>query len=159
MQTAYNSSLSAAKAGLLADMGPKDIVTKTHASLKVLFGHLIALGADNELGKVPALATDVTANAVGFVVADQSQEFINDSSDPGAPAGKQFGVLKKGRIWCPCEDVGNFSHGGAVNIRYAGTGNKGAVRCAAVSMETAVLPSAKILAVDGNFALVELNLV
>lgn len=160
-QTSYPLNIAAAKVGQLADMGPVDIVTKTHATLKVLFGCLISLGANNELGKIPALATDVTANAVGFVVADQSQESLEDSAAPGVPAGKQFGVLQKGRMWAKCEDPANFAVGLQASIRYAGTGDKGVVVCTPVSMETALLPKSRILEVNATLglALVEINLV
>lgn len=160
-QTSYPLNIAAAKVGQLADIGPVDIVTKTHATLKVLFGHLIALGASNELGKIPALATDVTANAVGFVVADQSQESLTDAAAPGVPAGKQFGVLQKGRIWAKCQDPANFAVGLQASVRYTGTGDAGVVVCTPVLNETALLPGSRILEVNTSLglALVEINLV
>ncbi len=159
MQTSYPTSIGVAIPGMLADMGPKDIVTKTHATLKVLFGLFIARGADDELGKIPALATDVTTNGVGFVVADQSQESLTDSAAPGVPAGKQFNVLKKGRIWVTCEDAANYTYGMQASVRYAGSGVAGALVCTPVSMETALVPNSKLLAKNGDIVLVEINLV
>ena len=157
MQTSYPTAMGVAIPGMLADMGPKDIVSKTHASLKVLFGLFIARGADNELGKIPALATDITTNGVGFVVADQSQECIGDAAAPGVPAGKQFNVLKKGRLWVTCEDPSNYAYGMQASVRYAGTGVAGGLVCTPVSMETALVPNSKLLAKSGSLVLVEVN--
>lgn len=161
MQLTYPQAIAVAKVGQLADIGNNDIVTKVHQTLKVPFGTLISLGASKEEGKIPALATDVTANAVGFVVAAQDQESLSDAGIPGVPALKPFNALKKGRIWARCEDVENFTEGLQVSIRYAGTGNGGDVVCTPVSMETALLPNSRILEVDAalDLALVEVNLV
>lgn len=160
-QTSYPLNIAVAKVGQLADIGNNDIVTKVHQTLKVPFGTLVSIGPSVEEGKIPALATDVTANAVGFVVAAQDQESLADAGIPGVPALKPFNVLKKGRIWARCEDPANFTQGLQASIRFAGTGNDGDVVCTPVSMETALLPNSRLLEVNAalGIVLVEVNLV
>lgn len=157
MQLSYSTSMSPCKAGMLADNGPKDIIHGTSAANQKI-GLLLVLGASVGLVKSPALAADITGKAKGVLFSSHDQE-VTSEADPTVLAKKPLNILKKGRVWVLVEDKANFAAEGAVNVRYAGVGTAGAFRCAAVADETAVLPNAKFVELQGDYALLDLNLV
>ncbi len=160
MQTSYSIDQAAAFAGMKGDGAPvQDVVTGENAAA-VLFGSYACL--DSAVGsiKAPAAAVDITAigKQVGVVLA--KQDMVSSASGSAQyPAKSAVPVMKKGRVWVTVEDaitVGTST----VNVRYAGTGNKGAFAGAAVSSETAVLPGARWLSntTGAGVALLEINL-
>lgn len=67
------------------------------------------------------------------------------TSEPGTRAvGKGLAVLRKGTIAVQAE-AGDYTKNQAANIRYAGTGSKGALVQTAVTDETAVCPYLEII--------------
>lgn len=155
MQTSYSINQSAALEGGLYDLGlDKDVVSGVSAAA-VKIGKLVTLSAQ-DIYAAPAASGDVTAKSCGVVL--RPINLAQDGLD-SIEAKKPFNVLKKARVWVKPEDIGNFAINGAVNVRYAGTGDKGAFRCASVSSETAVLPNAKFIGKSGDLALIEINLV
>lgn len=159
MQTSYNVNQPAGEEGLKYDLGHTDVVSKNSDSEKLLVGKLVSRGAEELEVKSPAAATDITASALGIVLKSHDVQTDPSSSEQCLPIGKPASVMKKGRAWVKVED--GCVYGGAVNVRYAGTGSKGAFLGTAVTNETAVLPGAKFItsAGAGELAVVEINLV
>lgn len=154
-QTSYALKMAAAKEGMLADNGPKDIVHGS-ASTALLIGKFVAMGTAANIVKHPTAATEITGlKRLGVVFSSHDQEQTGEASDQ-VPAGKPANILGKGRVWVKPEDKANFAVGLAVSIRYAGTGDKGAFVCTPVTDETALLPNARYLELQGDFALVEI---
>lgn len=157
MQTSYSLSQSPCAPGMLADNGPKDIINGTSAAIQKI-GLLLSLGASVGLVKSPTAATDITATPKGILFSSHDQECTSEAS-PSVLAKKPLNIIKKGRVWVAVEDKANFALEGAVHVRFAGVGSAGAFRCAAVALETAILPSAKFVEIQGDYALIDLNLV
>lgn len=162
-QTSYALNQSAAQEGQLSDVGNHDIVSKSNAAA-ILFGKFVAKDSADGSCKAPAAATDVTnlQKAGGVVV--RSQTVVCDPSvvAPQYPLKSAIPVLRKGRIWVKAEDVITAGTS-TVNVRYAGTGDKGSFLGAAVSMETALLPDAQAkwltsTSAINQLALLEINL-
>jgi hypothetical protein len=158
MQTSYSVDQKAGSEGLKYDLGHSDVVTKNNDTEKLLIGKLVSKGGEELEAKAPVASTDITADALGVVLASHDME-STDETLPSLPVGKPANVLKKGRVWVKVESA--VDYGQAVHVRYAGAGAKGAFRGAAVADETAVLPGAKFLtsAGIGELAVLELNLV
>jgi hypothetical protein len=155
MQTAYSLKMSAAKEGLLADNGPKDIVHGT-AATALLVGKFVAMNSSTEVPKHPTAAAEITGlKRLGVIIASHDCEQSGESSDQVA-AQKPASILQKGRIWVKPEDPENFAVGMQCSIRYAGTGDKGAFVCTPVTDETALLPESRFLEIQGDLALVEI---
>jgi hypothetical protein len=160
-QTSYPQYQDPAIAGQKADIGNDDVVS-ANADDAALDGHFLTLGAGEGKCKQPAAAADITnvQKALGVAVRSLAREMEIGNTDPAQyKAGAMVPVMKKGRLWVVVEDaitVGTST----VNVRYAGTGNKGAFLGAAVAMETAVLDGAKwIKGTSGaGLALLELSL-
>lgn len=157
-QTSYSVDQPVAKAGMLADLSFKDVVTRSNAAA-VLVGKLVSLDGEGKC-KAPAAATDITnaTLAQGVVLSQHAME-SSASGAPQYPAKSAVPVARKARVWVETEDaitVGTSS----VNVRYAGTGDKGSFAGAPVTNETAVLPNARW--VQGNsaagLALLEIDL-
>lgn len=166
-QLSYSVNQSAAKIGQLADLGlAKDIVTGYNpASGEVaLFGHFMTKGTGANDVKRPAAAADITDLKLARGVVIASEAIVSDPSvvDPQYPVKSAPSILKKGRIWVVAEDAITAGTSG-VHVRYAGTGNKGAFRGAAVVGETGQLQDAQAkwlssTTAPGQLALLEINL-
>lgn len=158
IQTAYPGSIPVALEGQIADNSNDDVTSKV-AHESITAGRFVARQANGRV-KLPAAATDVTSGAAeGFAVLDTAREgaYGTGGSAPWV-AGDVVPVLRKGRIYVVPETA--FNEGEAVHVRYAGVGNAGAVRNAAVASETAILPSA-VFRNSGSasgLAIVEINL-
>lgn len=155
MQTSYSLSMEAAKEGMLADNGPKDIVHGSCATdLKV--GKFVSMGAAANVVKHPTTAAEITGlKAMGAVISSHDCE-VSSESEAIVLAGKPANILQKGRVWVKPEDKANFALGLQVSIRFAGTGDKGAFVCTPVTDETALLAGAKYIELQGDYALVEM---
>lgn len=154
-QTSYALKMAAAKEGMLADNGPKDIVHGA-AATALLIGKFVAMDTSAEVVKHPTAAVEITGlKRLGVVFSSHDQEQTGEASDQ-VPAEKPANILEKGRIWVKPEDKANFALGLQVSIRYAGVGDKGAFVCTPVAAETALLPDARYLELQGDFALVEI---
>lgn len=158
MQTSYSVDQVAGSEGQKYDLGRTDVVTKNNDTELLLVGKLVVKGAEELEAKAPVLAADITGAAIGIVLKSHDME-CTDETEPSIPAKKAASVMKKGRAWVKVED--GCVYGGAVNVRYAGTGSKGAFLGTAVTNETAILPNAKFLSTAGagELAVVEINLV
>jgi hypothetical protein len=155
MQTSYGLKMDAAKEGLLGDINPRSIV-HGKAATALLVGKFVAMGAATETVKHPTAAAEITGlKRLGVIIASHDQEQSGESSDQ-VPAQKPASILEKGSIWVKPEDPENFAVGMQCSIRYAGTGDKGAFVCTPVTDETALLPDARFLEIQGDFALVEI---
>lgn len=95
-QTAYSNDPGDAVPGMLADNGPKDIVTCI-AHVDLPFGRFVRARTD---GKVE-LPTDDTGDIVGLVVFKdmQSQITIPQDGNPVIKAGSPVAILRKGRAY------------------------------------------------------------
>lgn len=166
-QLSYSVNQSAAKIGMLADLGlAKDIVTGYNSAVGevALFGHFMSKGTGDNDVKRPAAAADITdlKLAKGVVIASEAIVSNPAVTDPQYPVKSAPSILKKGRIWVVAEDAVTAGVSG-VHVRYAGTGNKGAFRGASVVAETAQLQDAQAkwlssTTAPGQLALLEINL-
>lgn len=158
IQTSYANGQSAALEGQIADSGPRDVTSKV-AHESITAGRFTARQADGRI-KLPAASTDITGGAAeGFATIDTAREgaYGTGGSAPWA-AGDVVPVLREGRLYVVPETA--YTEGEQVHVRYAGTGDKGAVRNAAVASETAALPSAvfRNSGLASTLAIVEINL-
>lgn len=154
-QTSYGLKMLAAKEGMLADNGPKDIVHGS-AATALLIGKFVSFDSSTEIVKHPTTAAEITGlKRNGVVFCSHDQEQTGQASDQ-VPAQKAANILQKGRVWVKPEDKANFALALQCSIRYAGVGDKGAFVCTPVANETALLPNARFLEVQGDFVLVEI---
>lgn len=125
--------------GMLYDNANNDVITRL-ATEAIPFGAQVVI-TDSGCS-LPAAGTDITGKNVGVALKTHSVPSGGSAYGPsGYEPGKPVAILRGGRVWVSTEDA--VTAGGAVNVRYAGTGSKGAVRGAAVSNETAVHQTAK----------------
>lgn len=158
MQLSYDAEMQKARPGMEGDTSFSDIVTAKNTSEKGYHGLMVAQNGEDGF-KAPAAATDITTSPLGVVACAHDMESNRDSDEPHYDEKFPVNVLRKGRIWVRTE--GTITVGtSTVNVRYAGTGEKGAFAGTAVSMETAVLPNARwVKGVTGaGLALLEINL-
>ena len=137
-QSTVNTAPATKAAGQLADNGPSR-TEAGFASAALAFGRIVAwaTGTSDRTLKLPAAATDVTAQVAGVV----RQQVAKEADATGYAEKEDVPVLKQGVIYVTSETA--TTKGGSVHVRYAGTGNKGEVRNAAVASETDVLPGAR----------------
>lgn len=160
MQLTYGAMEPGLEGGLVDTSYVKDVKTLANTATTVDFGHFVTRGATATTAIVPATAAAITSELNVRGVALHDPTVLNQSSgDPHYPLNSPMNVLRKGRVWVRSEDaitVGTST----VNVRYAGTGTKGAFRGAAVTDETAVLPKSKWLTScdAGGLAVLELDL-
>jgi hypothetical protein len=139
MQTAVTSSMTQALAGqLLEPFRPTDLISTVLQTGPVPAGVALAKGTGDKQVKAPAASTDITTTAFIGIAA------FRGVREPGSFAtGEEITAVKTGTV-AVIAAAGTYTKGAAVNVRYAGTGEKGSITAAAVSSETAVLPNAKI---------------
>jgi hypothetical protein len=160
-QLSYAVDQAVAFAGMLADAGMvQDVVTGENLSAAIPFGVMTAIGAGANQIALPAAAGDVTdvKKLVGVAIAHQAMESSASGLPQYAP-NSAVNVLKKGRVWVQVENA--VTRGTSdVHVRYAGVGQRGGFRGAAVASETAVLPNAKWLSstTGAGLALLEIDL-
>jgi hypothetical protein len=122
MQTTFNRYPDLAQAGLLADNGGKDMVSRA-AEGEIPFGRLASLGTDKDNQvKLPASATDITTvlNVMGVSVLDQHYVQNPALSAAGKADKEALDVLRKGRIFVQAEQA--VTPSSDVYVRYAALG-------------------------------------
>lgn len=166
MQTAYTQALAVGRAGMLADNGPRDVISKNASASVVPFGVAVVQGAaDNECA-LPAASTDVTGQGklLGLALVDmsvESQALGGSQTVPEYLQGQMVAVLKKGRAWVTVEEA--VTPASPVFVRFAtGTGTQlGAFRASAdtaTAVQAAGWRYITTQATPGGLAQVELNL-
>lgn len=164
-QTSYSINQAAARVGMIADTSKvKDVESYQNPAAAVFIGRVVTKGgATNEVVH-PDAATEITDEKLvrGVVVHAHECESRDDGLGPNYPAKSVVPVMRKGRIWVKAEDA--ITEGtSTVNVRFAdgaASGN-GALRGAADSSFTAVLPKAKwksSTSGPGQLAVLEIDL-
>jgi hypothetical protein len=159
MQLVYNTNPANAFAGLKADTAQfSDILSKS-CNADIPFGRLVVRATADDICKLPAAATDITARKYfGVALADSSKE----PAIPAAAAyeeGQTVSALRRGRVWVKVEQA--VVMGENAFVRYAAGGDGlGAFGNTAGTSERAALPGAYYLtgAAIGGLALLDLNL-
>jgi len=103
-QTSISTTMALAYAGLLADSGFHDVISRVNgeASAEIRFGAMVAQDtADDECD---LLAAD-TDKPIGVVVHSHAYDKPNDLGDTGLKPKAMVNVLRKGRIWVPVEEA------------------------------------------------------
>lgn len=116
-----------------------DIVSRTlEDAAELPFGVFVAKGTADHQCKVPVAATDITG------VASQGVALLDETKMTGGYAQKEgVPVLTVGQVYVLAA-AGAYTLGQAVNVRYAGTGQKGSITQAAVVSETAISAYAEV---------------
>ena len=131
--------------GQLADLMLKNVESHV-AEGEILIGKVVTQGT--ALGQVvhPDAAGKITdlklVKGVAIHSHTQESKYPAGSGNYSYLDKASIPVLTKGKVWVKAEDVITAATS-TVNCRYAGVGSKGALRGAAVALETAVLPNAK----------------
>lgn len=157
VQTSYGTNLTPGFPGMLADSSrTKDAVTKAQgeASAEIPFGAVVAQGASEGKAILPAVGTAVL---LGVVLHSHDYAKPTELGDTGLKPKTSLSVLRVGRVWVRTETA--VAVNDPVHVRYAGAGDKGAVRNAAVVGETIQLVSARFVtaAAAGGLAVLELD--
>ena len=122
MQTEFNRYPELGQAGLLADNGPKDMLSRAAEGV-LPFGRFCTLGTDKDLQvKLPSQATDITTalNAMGVSVLDQRYVQNPALLSAGLADKESLDVLRKGRIFVQVDQA--VTPSSAVYVRYAALG-------------------------------------
>lgn len=107
MQTEFNEYPSLAQAGLLADNGPTDMVSRA-AEGGIAFGRLCVLGTDvDKQVKLPAASGDVTGALKNIGVSVLEQDYVLDPTliEPGLVDKDALDCLRKGRMYVKVEEA------------------------------------------------------
>lgn len=149
--------------GELADLSIKDVESAL-AEGEILIGKILTMGSTPSQVKHPTAANHITDEKLvkGIAVHHHAmeQKYPAGSGNYSYLDKSAVNVGRKVRVWVKPEDVVTVGVS-TVNVRYAGTGDKGAVRGAAVVGETAVLPKAKFktsTTMVGELAILEIDL-
>src|ERR1700687_4368380 len=105
-QTAYNQNLAVGRAGMLADNAPRTTISGTNPVDAIPFGCAVAKGTADRDFKLPAAATDVTAQGKfrGIAIVDLSQENARDTNSAQYVVGEAVAVLTKGKVYVTVEE-------------------------------------------------------
>ncbi len=127
-QTSISANMTAAYAGLLADSGFRDVVSRynSESSAQMPFGIMVCFGAADDAAILPV---DGTTKHVGVVIATQVYDPTLDLGTTGILPKRMISLLRKGRIWVQVEEA--VAPGDPVFIRHstgAGGSQKGAFR-------------------------------
>lgn len=146
--------------GQLADLSIKDVESHL-AEGEVLIGKIVTQGTALGQVKHPTTAAGITDEKLlkGLAIHHHAMESTVGGTysylDKAA-----VNVLRKGRAWVKPENVVTASTS-VPEVRYAGTGDKGAIRGGNVASETAALPQSKFRSsttVIGQLAILEIDL-
>lgn len=160
-QTAYTLAPKIGVVGGLADGGDNDVLTKI-ASVAIPFGCFVVRDADDLKAKLPTVTGDVTTGGKhgGVALATQAME-SNANSVPTFPIGKEFPMIRQGRVLVKVEEA--VVQGDQAFVRFAsGAGGTqlGAFRKSADTATAVALPGAYYSkgAAIGELAVLQLNL-
>ena len=123
MQLSYAITPSAARAGLLYDIGATDIVTRT-ASVALPFGSFVVKAAGDGNIALPSAAPNAISSVIeGVVIFDMDTQsgLAGDGVTPGVEATKPSNILQRGRIWVYCETAFN-PDADTLYVRYTANG-------------------------------------
>lgn len=159
-QTSYTIDIPAISyPGQLIDNGFRDIISAV-ATVDVPYGMAVVAAVGSDFKKIlGALPTSETDRVLGISVADQTRAQRAELALPTSIKGEALGLVREGRVAVTVESAVSF--GDAVYVRYAGTGQAGALSATEVAGETVLLPGAKFLsvAIAGELAVVELEII
>ena len=163
MQTSYSIDQAVGFEGQLADLSIQDVETGI-AEGEILIGKIVNKGTLPTQIKHPLAAADITdeklVKGLAIHAHDQESKYPAGSGNYSYLDKYSVNVLRKGRAWVKPESVITVGTS-TVNVRYAGTGDKGALRGVAVASETAVLPKSKwktSTTAIGQLAILEIDL-
>lgn len=155
MQTAYTREMAVARAGMRADDGPRDIISRlSEDAAGAAAGTYMATGTlPEEQALAPVAAADVTAgDGHGVVLYNLSKEPALTAA--AIAAGNEYDdeqalpILRSGRVWVLCDAGATIVAGAAAYVRYGagGGGTKlGAFREDADTATAALLPRAQFV--------------
>ena len=159
MQTSYSINQGISQAGMLADLGNNDVVSKydTLDSLGVAFGLGLAQGAADDQVHLPSASTD---KFVGISVLVQHKEQQLGTGLVNYKQGDMISVLRKGRVWVQVDSA--VVAGAPVFCRFAaGSGSVlGSFRADADTGSASQVMGSVFTssAVAGGLAIVDINL-
>lgn len=167
-QLVHTQDFEPAVEGHVADLGPNDIISGFVVSGEgpVGFGLLVSAEGTHENPdgvQLPQASADVTANARGVSVADQSIEAtVVGGGTTGFQDQATLGIIRKGRVWVRVEDA--VTPASTVFVRHtadtAPLDKLGSFRSNASGGDAVALPGArfKTSAAAGELALLDLDL-
>ncbi len=109
-QTTYNSEMSPSFPGMIADQGPKDLLTR-FSDDQVAFGRALIKGTDDDEVKLPDSGSQITG-LFGVAVFDMTQD------DAFYAANKAISMMFHGRIWVELEEAVGITD--PVYVRWTG---------------------------------------
>ena len=171
MQTTYNEYQPIAYAGMLYDVGNRDIVSATDPTEVVPFGAALVQGPTDTSCRLPNASAD-GAMLLGIAIAEATKEqsltpgVVNNVNYPAGtvnyPPGTTISILRQGRVWVAVEEA--VTPGSPVFLRYAASGSNtqaGTFRASADGSTAVQLTDGAVWrtsAQPGGFAVLELNL-
>lgn len=170
-QTSYAINLSAvAYPGQPGDIGRQDKTTALAVAASLPYGVLVVRDGTNTsgfnvAGKVPALATDVTAlgSILGVSIADQARPQDPSVAAAVYPINSAVPVMRYGRIWVVVEEAVNAGDQAFARFASGAGGTQlGAFRKSADTATASAVPSAYYVssqATIGGYAMLEVQFV
>lgn len=163
MQLAYSQTMAVAFAGMVADNGDKNVLSRVNTVDPAVYGTAQTLGTDPDRDvEEPDSSADVTASIQGVVLSSQSiEQPLGGSATPRYPVGSDVPLLTKGRVWVTAEEA--VTPASAVFIRFAaGAGGTqlGAFRASADTASAVAAPTSwkyRTSAGAGELVVLEIN--
>lgn len=125
MQTDYKLKQDEGTPGMIADSGEFFAESCVGQGSGLAFGLVVVQGDSSSAVKVP----DNAANKVRGVILSSHEHSADEDL-----VGQGLNIARKGRVWVRVENA--VTVGAAGHVRYAGVGNVGQLRSAAVVDET-----------------------
>jgi hypothetical protein len=158
MQTSYTDSMAVGTAGMIADNGPRDVLSRVNPSVVIPFGLAVTKGTADRDVKLPTSTGEASA-MVGVAIQPGILP-VTSSGDPSYPVKSPVSVMRKGRVWVKVEEA--VVAGDAAFVRFAaGTGTQlGAFRKSADTATAVAVTGARHLtsASANGLAVLELTL-
>jgi hypothetical protein len=162
-QTSYSNTQPIAFAGMKADFQGEDVVDsfiQGEASAEVPFGVFMQKKGSGDERNALLPAGNAVLPTIGLVLHSHSYS-VGANGELGTSGLKPKAALDLmvvGRAWVIAEN--GSAYGDSVYVRYAGTGQKGGVRSAAVNSETYKLNNARFISKSSaaGLAMIEFDL-
>ena len=108
--------MAVGRAGMLADNGPRDVLSRVNPVVAIPFGSAVCRGVDPDRDvKLPTTAAEAAA-CIGIAVVDLATETQNSVTVGTYPVGSDVSVLRKGRVYVLVTEA--VAAGNDVFVRY-----------------------------------------
>jgi hypothetical protein len=159
MQLSYSNTNAVGLAGMIADNGPRDVLSRANPSVEIPYGVAVTKGTTDKDVKLPTTSPEAVA-MLGVAIISNDIPNTAYGTAPKYPVKSAVSVMRKGRVWVKVEEA--VTAGDQAFVRFAtGTGTiLGSFRKSADTATAVAIPGTRYLtsASANGLAIVDLTL-